>query len=50
MHIVFRCDWNVTGIASRRSHVFRNNTNLIEIFIHRQNSICFHNSVFLDSD
>lgn len=39
---VFRRDWNVTDIARRRTYIFRNGTNLIQIFIHRQNRICFH--------
>ena len=43
IEIVFHRDWNVAGIGSGRTHVLRNDTTLVEIFIHRQNHICFHN-------
>lgn len=33
--LVLRCNWNMTGVGSRRTYRFRESTALIEIFIHR---------------
>jgi len=47
INIAFACYRNVTRIVSRRRiHLLGNATTRIEIFVHCQNRICFHNCSF----
>jgi hypothetical protein len=44
--VVFTRYRDVTRVVSRRIHVLWNDTTRIEILVHRQNRICFHNHSF----
>jgi hypothetical protein len=46
INILFARYRNVTRVVSRRIHVLWNDTTRIEILVHRQNRICFHNRSF----
>jgi hypothetical protein len=46
INIAFACYRNVTRIVSRWIHMLGNAATRIEIFVHCQNRICFHNCSF----
>jgi len=46
---MFCCDRNVVCSARRRIRVLPNAKTQVEVFIHRQNQILFHNCSFRDS-